>query len=65
MKLRDHLAALLAGTQPAARGNVLTPAALESSAPFATACQRLVLAAYARDSGERVSAPAESLQPLP
>lgn len=65
MTLRAHLLALLAGETQKPRGNALQPAALKSSAPFATACQRMVLNAYRRDTADRVPAPSESLPPLP
>jgi hypothetical protein len=65
MKLRDHLVALLAGNVPQPRGHVLIPETVNASAPFATACQRLVLRSHARETSERVSPPSDALPPLP
>jgi hypothetical protein len=62
--LRAHLQAVIAGTLPPPRGNVLLPAAKEAARPFARAC--ITLHNNSRDDeGERLTAPIELLTLLP
>lgn len=62
--LRATLQAVIAGTLPPPRGNVLLPADRDATRPFARAC--ITLHNHSKnDEGERLTAPIELLTLLP
>lgn len=61
--LRATLQSLADGALPTMRGHVIRPEDAAITAPFAGACARLVR--ESRHDGERLTAPAALLQPLP
>lgn len=62
--LRAHLQAVIAGTLPLPRGNVLLSADREAARPLARACVSLRNESR-NDEGERLTAPAALLTLLP